>query len=167
MSATDIRQTAYARPMRCLVLTQGIPLSAYARVTRCPVLKSAMLLPGELEPQPRDPASAAYGAICLRARYAMSGTGNSIWHSLPARGRESFFAEGTGGGGYAVEVKSAIRLRACYALSGTDLSYAAISLCKCVETPGTDLAHGGAVSRQASYTLSGTDLAYAATSWKS
>eukprot|EP00961_Rhodomonas_salina_P008786 119595-Rhodomonas_salina.2 len=62
----------------------------------------------------------------------------------------------------------AISLRACYALSGTDLAYAAICLRVCYTLARTDLAKGAiglrdvrfASSLCACYAMSGTRIAY-------
>eukprot|EP00961_Rhodomonas_salina_P304499 3941620-Rhodomonas_salina.3 len=72
--------------------------------------------------------------------------------------------------------ETAISLRACYVLSGTDLVHAAISLRSCCAMSGTDLAYAatyacptqcpeewyalGPISLRACYAMSGTDLAH-------
>eukprot|EP00961_Rhodomonas_salina_P014396 193116-Rhodomonas_salina.2 len=48
-------------------------------------------------------------------------------------------------------VQSAIRLRACYAMSGTEIAYGAISprdtrLCACYAMSGTEIAYGGSTT---------------------
>eukprot|EP00961_Rhodomonas_salina_P183139 2472361-Rhodomonas_salina.1 len=58
--------------------------------------------------------------------------------------------------------RSATCLRACYALSGTDLAHGATCLRACYALSGTDLACT-CIGLRACYALSGTDLAYAAT----
>eukprot|EP00961_Rhodomonas_salina_P132036 1777522-Rhodomonas_salina.1 len=58
-------------------------------------------------------------------------------------------------------VHSANSLRACYAMSGTDLGYAAIGLRACYAMSGTDLAYA-TIGLCVCYAMSGTDLAYAA-----
>eukprot|EP00961_Rhodomonas_salina_P073203 983480-Rhodomonas_salina.2 len=57
----------------------------------------------------------------------------------------------------------AISLRACYAMSGTDLANDDVSLCACYAMSGTEIAYG-AISLRACYTMPSTDLAYGATS---
>eukprot|EP00961_Rhodomonas_salina_P010310 138426-Rhodomonas_salina.1 len=74
-------------------------------------------------------------------------------------------------------VSRAISLRACYAVSGTDLAYAllppyyavrstdiAISLRACCAMSGTDLAYR-AIGLRPCYAMSNTDVAYGATRW--
>eukprot|EP00961_Rhodomonas_salina_P092859 1249926-Rhodomonas_salina.1 len=62
-----------------------------------------------------------------------------------------------------------IRLRACYAISGTDIAYGAVRLRACYAIPGTNLAYGAirllayAFGLRACYAMSSTDLAYGAT----
>eukprot|EP00961_Rhodomonas_salina_P224598 3036309-Rhodomonas_salina.1 len=93
----------------------------------------------------------AYGAIGLRACYAMPGT-DIAYGAARGRGQgpRDSGREGGGGGGRGrgvgggvlctLQVCFAIGLRACYAVSGTDLAYAAAC----------------------SYAMSGTDIANAA-----
>eukprot|EP00961_Rhodomonas_salina_P139569 1878258-Rhodomonas_salina.5 len=96
-----------------------------------------------------------YGAICLRACYAMSGTGVRY---------------------------GAICRRACYAVSSTDLAYGTarkaaskfkrmviselevspIFFCACYAMSATDIAHA-AIYLRACYAMSGTNIAYRAT----
>eukprot|EP00961_Rhodomonas_salina_P154159 2076502-Rhodomonas_salina.1 len=75
--------------------------------------------------------------------------------------------------------KTAISLRACYAMSGTDIGYIAIGLRTCYAMSGTELAYAtcpvrcpvlrqrtvvkSAMCLRACYAMSGTDMAYAAT----
>eukprot|EP00961_Rhodomonas_salina_P139218 1873633-Rhodomonas_salina.1 len=59
-------------------------------------------------------------------------------------------------------VSSATCLRACYAMSGTDIAYGATCLRACYAVSGTDMAHG-AVCLGACYAMSGTDIAYGGT----
>eukprot|EP00961_Rhodomonas_salina_P190820 2574433-Rhodomonas_salina.2 len=84
--------------------------------------------------------------------------------------------------------RSAIRLRACYAMSGTNTAHGAIGLRACYAMPGTDTAHGAVrcpalavcayaravqcpaltkpcIHRRAPYAMFGTEVAYAATRW--
>eukprot|EP00961_Rhodomonas_salina_P124144 1673145-Rhodomonas_salina.5 len=53
-------------------------------------------------------------------------------------------------------------LRACYAMSGADISCSAIGLRACYAMPSIDLPYG-AVCLRACYAMSGTDVAYVAT----
>eukprot|EP00961_Rhodomonas_salina_P105979 1427229-Rhodomonas_salina.4 len=63
----------------------------------------------------------------------------------------------------ASQVRSAICLRASYAMSGADLAYGtALCLCVSYTMPGTDLACD-AICLRVSYAMPGTDLAYSAT----
>eukprot|EP00961_Rhodomonas_salina_P221706 2997745-Rhodomonas_salina.1 len=78
----------------------------------------------------------------------------------------------------ALQVSPAIRLRAAYAMSGTDLAYGAVSLRSCYAMSGTDLPHAlpspyaramrcpsvcSTITLRACYAMSGTDIAYGAT----
>eukprot|EP00961_Rhodomonas_salina_P053809 722193-Rhodomonas_salina.4 len=65
--------SAYARPARCPVLTEGIGWPAKcAPATRYLVLRTCMLLPGA---SASDPSLCWYTPLCcLRDSYAMSGT---------------------------------------------------------------------------------------------
>eukprot|EP00961_Rhodomonas_salina_P234966 3175521-Rhodomonas_salina.4 len=86
--------------------------------TRHAVLRQAMLLPGRVEPTgghraraPRNGGQTgtaiAYGARCT----AYAARCPRVWERR--------------------QVTPALSLRACYAMSGTDIAYATISLCAC------------------------------------
>eukprot|EP00961_Rhodomonas_salina_P034079 458488-Rhodomonas_salina.7 len=100
----------------------------------------------------------AYSAICLRLRFAMSGTDMS----------------GTDMSGSDIP-SSAICLRLRYAVSGIDIPSSGIGLCLRYAVSGTEIAcaairagsgAGGARQRPGctSYAMPGTDVAYGATS---
>eukprot|EP00961_Rhodomonas_salina_P094344 1269472-Rhodomonas_salina.1 len=58
----------------------------------------------------------------------------------------------------------AVRLRACYAPSSTDILYGAIGLCDVRYWPSTDLSTCSAACLRACYAVSSTDIACSATS---
>eukprot|EP00961_Rhodomonas_salina_P042527 571429-Rhodomonas_salina.1 len=60
--------------------------------------------------------------------------------------------------GYTVD--SAINLRACYAMPGTDIAYGAVGLCACYAMSGTDMAYANSAIRlRARFAVPGTDTA--------
>eukprot|EP00961_Rhodomonas_salina_P189613 2558293-Rhodomonas_salina.2 len=72
--------------------------------------------------------------LVLRAGTALPGSdaGGAVPERVPG-GRE-------GGGRRGVRALPGTGLRACYAMSGTDIAHRAISLCVCYAMPGTDIA---------------------------
>eukprot|EP00961_Rhodomonas_salina_P013290 178554-Rhodomonas_salina.1 len=59
-------------------------------------------------------------------------------------------------------VSDAVSLRACYAMSGTDVQHGATNLHSCYAMFGTDVQYG-ATNLRACYAMLGTDVPYAAT----
>eukprot|EP00961_Rhodomonas_salina_P140102 1885436-Rhodomonas_salina.2 len=86
--------------------------------------------------------------IVLRVRYAMSGAEREYGAYAATR-----LLDGRRAG--------AIRLPTCYAMSGTDVAYAAMSLRACYAMSSADTA-SGPMSLRSCYAVSGSDLAYAA-----
>eukprot|EP00961_Rhodomonas_salina_P041238 555068-Rhodomonas_salina.3 len=81
---TGLQVLAYAYAVRCPVPTELMVLSAYARGTRCSVLTLRMVLWAYARATRSPVLDRTYGAIGLRACYAMSGTDIVYAHRFPA-----------------------------------------------------------------------------------
>eukprot|EP00961_Rhodomonas_salina_P134844 1813766-Rhodomonas_salina.1 len=109
----------------------------------------------------------AYAAV-LRARYPYDptkrGTTETGHGTETARVRSGKRTRRRGcGRRLSASCRHAISLRACYAMSGTEIPYDAISLRACYAMSGTEIPYGD-ISLRACYAMSGTEIRYGAIS---
>eukprot|EP00961_Rhodomonas_salina_P304021 3941451-Rhodomonas_salina.5 len=133
--------SAYARAMRCPVSGTDIARTAYARATRCPVLRSRMALP-----------VGSHGTRSTEiAFFSLMMPGTEIPYYLRIHRRCLVL--------HSLCCATFLRLR--YAMSGTDLAYAA-TRSQGLAGDATVSQVSYAISLLACYAVSGRDLSYAA-----